>query len=631
MSYYTRMSRRVAIGVPLVALLAGLGAGWLTRDQATGPRARLSAAVGAPLPEQLDAAVPFSALPSPMTSHVDPTAIIGLSPAPAIEVPAGSVVDLPLAAGATARPVDAVAHTPVSTPPPTPAVVAQPTLIDALPAIADTPSTQPPAETTTTPAPNKGGAVDACLLAPGACAGVAGTVRDDLRPPATGPVALQVSTPFAATGDLAALCGTIEGSTVPDSFLPATTRPTLAVVTNQPSTIALSGSWSDGSELRKLTMVTASAHDDEWQQTLSTQGHQRDILACITIGLDEVRAHATGGRAELRVDAIALSATGRAQSTGEVVINIPVDAEDTLFADRVTITDGGERPGADGVLYPTAHVHYAVLTDAAIPAGSGLTAATAHLYASHAFVEGADCAGWADNQLGRDRTHDADYAVSTQQRTVAGRTRPVTVVDADVRLDPTLPGGWQGYLCVRLVAGNSAGTTSFGLAVQGAGVRSPRAAAYEVGALLDDPAFPADWQLRLMWSVDDVALCTAATLGGTAGVSQGATCATQARTAAAGIVMSFVAVDPRGADHPALAVRVPVNTGYCNLDDPYAAITDGCATGYDQPLVLTYGLPNGGTQQVRVVIHVGRSAGTGSAWQDPSDAWSVGAPEQFAR
>lgn len=630
MGYYTRMSRRVVVGVPLTAVLLGATAGWLTRDQGTGRQAA-SAAVGATLPQQLDAAVPFAPLPAPVVTQViDPAAIIGYSPSPSIPVPAGAVVDLPFTEGRTASPVDAVTHDAAAPATERPLPVGQPATMAALPPGGDTPSTQPPAETTTTVEASDDDVIDVCLLVPGSCTGEPGAVRDQPAAARTEPAALRVSVPIATAGDLASMCSAIEGDAVPDSLLSPATRPTLAVVVNQPSTIAISGTWADGAPLEKLTLVTSPAHDDEWRQTFTQQGLQRDILACVTLSLEEVRAHAIGGLAELHADVLAISASGRAQSAGEVVVDTPVAADDALFADRLTITDGGERPAADGVLYPTVHLHYAIFTDAVLPAGSPLTPDTAHVYAGHAFVEGADCAGWAGNQVGRDRTDRADYLVTTGQRSIAGETRPVTVVDADVYLDPTLPSGWQGHVCISLVAADAAETVSFTLAVAGATVRSPRTAVYEVGALLADSEFPADWQLRVMWSTADAPLCTPAVLSNAAGGATGATCTTMARLAPTGIVVSFVAVDTRGADRPAAVARIPVNVGYCNLDDPYAWLHEGCDPGGDQPLDLYYALPNGGTLPVHVVVHVGRSAAAGALDQDPSNAWQIGAPQQFA-
>ncbi|MDO8391570.1 MAG: hypothetical protein Q7V57_13905 [Actinomycetota bacterium] len=630
MGYYTRMSQRVVVGVPLTAALLGGAAGWLTRDQGTY-RSSSSAAAGATLPEQLDAAAPFVALPARVTTQViDPAAIIGFTPAPAIPVPAGAVVDLPLTEGRTASPVDAVTHDAATPAADRPIPVGQPVMMSALPAIGDTPSTQPPADTTTTIEASGDDVIDVCLLVPDSCMGAPGSVRDQPATATGEPAALRVSVPFAAAGALAELCSTIEGGTVPDSRVASATRPTLALVVNQPSTIAISGAWADGSALEKLTLVTSPLHDEEWRQTMAQQGVQRDILACITLSLDDVRGHAVGGIAELHADVLAISATGRAQSAGEVVINIPAATDDQLFAERVTISDAGERPTTDGVLYPTVHLHYAFFTDAVLPAGSPLTAETAHVYGSHAFVEGADCAGWAGNQQGRDRTHHAEYLVTTEQRSIAGETRPVTVVDADVHLDPTLSGGWQGHLCMSLVAADAAETASFTLAVEGATVRSPRTAFYEVGALLADSEFPADWQLRVMWSTADAPLCTPALLSNAPGGAAGATCGTAARLAPTGIVLSFVAVDTRGADRPAAVARIPVNLGYCNLDDPYAWLHEGCDPGGDQAFDITYGLPNGGTLPVHVVVHVGRSAAPGALDQDPSNSWQIGAPQEFA-
>ncbi|MEI7547272.1 MAG: hypothetical protein WCK21_04340, partial [Actinomycetota bacterium] len=90
MSYYSRMSRNVVVGVPLAALLVGGAGGWLTRDQTRSTRATHTAAVGAPLPEQMDTAVPFTSLPTRFVSQIiDPATIIGLTAARTINVPRG--------------------------------------------------------------------------------------------------------------------------------------------------------------------------------------------------------------------------------------------------------------------------------------------------------------------------------------------------------------------------------------------------------------------------------------------------------------------------------------------------------------------------------------------------------------
>ena len=122
--------------------------------------------------------------------------------------------------------------------------------------------------------------------------------------------------PFAATGAYAQMCNDIEGGAVPDPFLAPAVRPTVAVVVNQPSSIALTGTWGDGTPLEKVTMVTSSAFDQQWQQAWDSEGVQHSLLACLTLPLDEVRTHASGGRADLAASLLGISATGRAESGG---------------------------------------------------------------------------------------------------------------------------------------------------------------------------------------------------------------------------------------------------------------------------------------------------------------------------
>lgn len=632
------------IGAPLVMLLVGGTAGWLLRDSESGNStgggaATVATVLGATLPSQLDDLAPVQPLPAaPNPAVVDPANIIGFVAAGAAPggatVPAAAAIDLPLTVGAAATVVDpetlqpATATAPAAATPP-----ADATPVQQLPPLAPPPSTLPtPDGATAAPVTVADGAttdfVDPCSSPDTQCAGAAGVVLDEQVVDDDGALdPLRVTMPVAGAGGYAPLCDEVEAGNVPDLILTPATRPTVAVLVNQPSTLALTGTWADGTPLPKTTMVTLAAHDAEWQRAWAQDGVQRDIIACLTLPLDDVRAHATAGVAELRTEVLAISATGRADVGGQVTLHVPTDGEDPLFAERLVVANRGEQRRSDGVLYPAVHVHYAFLTDAVVPTGSGLDPATTHVYDQHAFVEGADCSGWALNQQGRDRTESSSFTVTNEQRTVAGRVRNVTIVDGEAYLDPSMPSGWQGHFCVRLTATDEAAkgpaAKMFTLALRGATVRSPRTADYAVSVLLDDVAFPADQPLQVTWQrTDGEPVCAAAQLsdGGAQG-GPGATCSTSARLAPDGIWVTIAT----GTAQPVIAARVPVNTEYCNPDDPYAFIADGCSTGFSQPL----NVPAGETS-VRVVLHVDRTAGAGGLWQDPSHAWKISAVTAFA-
>ncbi len=612
------MPRSVVIGLPVLMLVAGSAGGWFTRDTGGAGAGGVPATiVGQPLPTTIDAVAPVAPLPGAANpSVIDPTEVIGLEDDDPVVVPAGGALALPLGSADSAVAVDARTFAPVTgeQPQPPAAVDAQPS--DAVPALASPPSTLPPPDDTqppVTPAPGQQSSfVDPCYGGDEPCAGQPGVVRSAAGgDPAATLDPLQISLPLAAANGYAALCEGVEADRVPDPFLTPTARPTVAVIVNQPSTLALTGSWGDGAELVKATMITSPAHDAEWQQAWD-DGHQRRIIACITLPLDEVRAHATGGVALLQAEVLAISATGRAQTAGQVTLHIPIDGEDALYADRVTVADRGEQRHPDGVLYPTVHVHYAVLADAVVPAGSGVEA-----YAQHALVEGADCTGWAVNQQGRDRTAGGSYRVTVEQRTIAGRERAAIVVDGDVALDPTLPGGWEGQLCVRLLTADAGSTSVTTLSLRGAIVRSPRTAEYAVGVHVDDVTSENATVVTATWSSDSALLCNEATL------DNGAICTTYARLAPDGIVVALAMLDGRGALRPLVQVRVPVITAYCNPTDPFGAVGDGCNTGFTQALQLPIVAGDAGAGSVRVVISVARAAAFGAGLQDPSSAWRI--------
>ncbi|MGB8859001.1 MAG: hypothetical protein WCC60_07090 [Ilumatobacteraceae bacterium] len=640
-----RLPLGLVIGAPVLALLIGGAAGWFMRDEGSsgGPAATPVTVAGATLPAALDSVAPLRPLPPlPNPAIVDPAAIIGLdaTTSGALEVPGDAALDLPLVAGGTAVVVDATKRAPIATvASPTPVPVGDAVAIDALAPVAPTESTLPAAESaaTTAPAPPGTGEafLDPCTTATTPCPGAPAVVLDPIASPANPLLApLQVSMPMAGAEGFAALCDTVEGGNVPDAILTPATRPTVAVLVNQPSTLALTGTWADGTALAKTTMVTSPAHDAEWQRAWDDDHVQRNIIACVTLPLDDVRAHAGGGVAELRADVLAISATGRADVSGQVSLDIPTDGEDALFAERLTITDRGEQRRPDGVLYPTVHVHYALLADATMPAGSGLDPATLHVYDEHAFVEDADCSGWAVNQQGRNRTSGASYMVVNEQRTISGRVHDVIVVDGDVYLDPARPSGWQGHFCVRLTATDDPENPRakvFTLALRGATARSPRTADYAVSVWLAGGSLPATTPVRVAWSTaTGTPICgegTVSTDPATAG--RGTTCATSARFAPDGVQVAITANDDRGAPVLVLTARVPVNTAACNPDDPYAALADGCDHGYSQPIEMALA-PSLGDGTVRIILQVNRTAEPGGLWQDPSHAWKFGPLTSFA-
>lgn len=618
----------VMIGLPVAMLVAGGAAGWFTRDT-DGPAGTTgvpATVVGNPLPSALDEAVPVAPLPAAVSPIVvDAAEVIGVDATDDIRVPAGAALSVPLTADEVGGAVEprtfqpAEADDPI-TPPPAEATVDRP-----VPTIEPTVSTLAPPDGTPPPVTRPAGVlpafVDPCTAGDPPCAGEPGVVQAVTTAEAE-PAPLQVSYPVAAAGGYAALCDSIEGGAVPDTFLPPSLRPTVAVFVNQPSTLALTGTWSDGTTLEKLTLATLPAHDTEWQDAWEN-GRQLRIAACITLPLDEVRAHAAGGVATLEASVLAISATGRATTGGIVTLHVPIDGDDPLFTDRLTVTDRGEQRQADGVLRPTVHLHYAFLTDAVIPAGSTLQPDDVHVAAVHAFVEGADCTGWAVNRQGRDRTAGGSYRVSIEQRTVAGRERTVAVVDGDLAMEANLPGGWEGSVCVRLLVGDTDGTRITTISLEGATLRSPRTAVYAVGVHVPNGGLPDNVQLRASWRTDRAELCSEVALGEEAPGGSGATCTVYARVAPDGIIVVLQTVDgTRSA--PLLQFRVPVLAAYCNPTDRYGAVGDGCNPGFVQPLELPWG---DGT--VRIVISVERTAASGSGLNDPSHAWRINDPTTY--
>ena len=620
-------SPALLIGAPLVMLLVGGAVGWFTRDSG-GTSASGGTVVGRPMPSgsELDAQAPLRSLPSaPNTMVIDHRELIGYPEVEAVSVPRGAALPLALDASGSATPVDAATlrtvddAAPVVLPPvepvPLPAAVPPPA----------PPSTAASAESTsTTVAPTSYGFVDPCVTAVDPCAGVAGRTTAEPTPGDRVLDPLLMSVPFAATGAYASMCGAIEGGTVPDPFLTPAVRPTIAVVVNQPSSVALTGTWSDGTPLEKFTMVTSPEFDQQWQERWDTEGRQGLLLACVTLPLETVRAHASAGRADLSASLLGISATGRTELDGEVIVSMPLDGEDPPFVDQMTIGSLGEQFTADGTLAPTVHVHYAVTTDTLIPAISTIDQRTAKVYAQHEFVENADCSGWANNQQGLARTSIAEVAVAYEQRTVNGRGRPVTVVDADLHLDPVLPGGWEGFVCTHLFVADDGGNRVT-VALRGAQVRSPLTATYAVGVVLDDPLLPDGWSLEATWATAKGGVwCGPATLTAAA---PGASCTTYARSAPDGITLLLRAIDENGERRPAFVATLPVNTAYCTPDDPYAFISDGCATGATERLKVPADAT--GEQSVRVAVQITRTALAGSVQTSPAHAWRVDVTQSF--
>lgn len=615
-------SRLPLVALPLALLLAGGAAGWFMRDTAA-PQGTVSTVVGASLPSGLDAVAPQRHVPTAANTTVfDRRTLVGLPDTERVVVPKGGALPMVRGSGGSLTAVDAASLQPVQASGGTPAPVVDPTPIDAVATPAAPPSTVAAGEPSTTLPPASASAfIDPChTAADPPCAGDGARVVATSAT-VTGLDPLLLSVPMAAVGDLATMCDTIERGALPDPALSPQMRPTVAVVVNQPASIALTGTWADGAPLDKLTMVTSSDFEQQWE----ANGQKGSLLQCLTLPLDDVRAHATAGRAVLDAKLLGISKQGRAELGGRLTLTVPLDGEDPPFVEALNIGSLGEQRRADGTLAPMVHVHYAFTDDELQPKSGALRPATAKLYAEHAFVANADCAGWANNQTGTDRTLDGTFAITNEQRTVNGRTRPVTVVDGDLALDPTLPGGWEGFACVRLFYADDAGTTAT-VVLRGAAVRSPLTATYDIGALLDDPALPAGWSVEATWSTPGNApWCGPVVLDA---ASPGESCATSARTVPDGVQLMLRAIDDTGTKRPAFIVTVPINTAYCTPDDPFAAISNGCDTGFTQRLRMPVDAT--GEQSVMVQLQVIRSAAPGSADLAPAHLWRIDVAQAFA-
>jgi hypothetical protein len=110
--------------------------------------------------------------------------------------------------------------------------------------------------------------------------------------------------------------------------------------------------------------------------------------------------------------------------------------------------------------------------------------------------------------------------------------------------------------------------------------------------------------------------------------SPGESCATSARTVPDGVQLMLRAIDDTGTKRPAFIVTVPINTAYCTPDDPFAAISNGCDTGFTQRLRMPVDAT--GEQSVMVQLQVIRSAAPGSADLAPAHLWRIDVAQAFA-
>jgi hypothetical protein len=164
------------------------------------------------------------------------------------------------------------------------------------------------------------------------------------------------------------------------------------------------------------------------------------------------------------------------------------------------------------------------------------------------------------------------------------------------------------------------------VALRGAAVRSPRTAVYTVGLQLADAEFPPDWKLSAVWSRPGGAeWCGPAELTNAAAA---AACTTYARFAPAGITLVVRGIDAAGAERPAFVVNVPVNTAYCNPDDPNAWASDGCNTGFLQTIKVP--LDATGAESVTMNLSVTRTADAGTRLDNPSQSWQIDIPKAFS-
>ena len=588
--------------------------------------------------------MPLAVRPNPAT--IDLAAVVGYPTVTSVDVPRGAGLSLTIGTDGLPAVLDPASLAPYV---PSPPVVLPPVAPQLSPPVV-TPSA--PVATvsagdsaTTAPEPLAPAEqyTDPCVVEPAGPALCSGTAAVVLPQAATAadvgdPAPLVLSAPLAATGGLADMCEEIERGVVADPQLAPAVRHTVAVLMNRPASVALTGMWDDGTPIEKLTMVSLAAHDALWQQQWEADGAQGQLLACLTFPLDVARGHANGGRARLTVDLIAISTDGQDTVTGAVTLEVPLDGDDVPFVEAYSVRDLGEQLLADGRRAPTLSVHYAIVDDARVPAGSALDAGSLTVLDVHGAVENADCAGWMANAQGQDRTLTSTYRVRQEQRTINGRQRSVTVVDGIVHLDPNVRSGWEGFLCTHLVATDRTGARAT-LALRGAAVRAPRTAVYQIGVRMATP-LPAGWRAEVVWADRDGTVWCGPTTLGQGPTDNGSTtapsadeaadvlsasCTTLARLHPGGTLVTMTAVGPSGAQGGEWTVAIPVNTEYCNTDDPDVATTDGCNTGWQQTWQLT--LADG--QYTAVTVVVLRDAPPGQVLTNPSHAWRIDPPQAF--
>ena len=606
----------------VVSLLVGSGLAWWLNDDE--PQA--ATAVESPIAvDAADLDAPVRPLPpTPTPAIVDPAVVVGYPTDGVATVPARAAIVLqPGDAGpkvvSAATGEDVAPEAPVVLPPVDARDITE--MADRDEPVTTAAAAGQPEDTL----PTGGGAFTDPCVDSGECTGEAAVVRAepaDTSTPELQP--LLVGKPFPAAGSFADRCAVIEGDSAPDPLLPSGVRPTIAVLTNQPASVALTGTWEDASTLDKLTMLTSSDDDAAWQEAWDA-GEQRQILSCITLPLELVRAHASAGRADLTVRLVGISAEGRTEIGGGLTLAVPLDGVEQPFVDSLVVTGMGERPRDDGTLAPAVQLHYAIDPTVAVPAGTTVDRSTASVQAVHAFVENADCAGWAVNQQGQDRTLDSTAKVRREKRVVDGVPVDALVVDSDLFLDSTVRPGWEGYACVRLFARDQYGNTAT-IAVVGAPVRAPRTATYDMGVEVLNGALPEGWTLEAAWAdADGTVWCGPTTIEAGEGETSGAFCTTLARLEPHGVVVALTPIDPDGHRGQTQSITLPVNTAYCNSDDPYGWIGDGCDTGSD----LTVQVTLDDETTVPVTLRSVRRAAPGEVIVNPSQGWRIDAVQSF--
>lgn len=662
------MNRRTIalVALPILGLAAGSGAAYWRHEDPVSTVGRADGTGGRSVSAAELQGVPTADLPAVTDPAVmDLSSVIGYPDTPMVDVPpAAAVVLSPGAAGLPAV-VDPATGQPAAAPVRPPLLPVDPVVVPALgaptdePPLADQGDRPATDDTATVPA---GAFVDECRVTADGdppCSGRPATVVS----PAGGdgaagdgpsvPQPLTVSAPFTAAGGLADMCAEIERGVVADPQLAAAVRPTVAVLVNQPASLALTGTWADGTPIEKTTMLTLPDHQHQWQEQWDADGVQGRILACLTFPLEVTRGHAVGGRAGMTVQIVAISTTGNTEITGAVTLEVPLDGEDSPFVESLSVRGLGEQLAPDGRRLATVAVHYALDGSALVPPGTTLDPGSTVVQDLHAFVENADCSGWAVTFQGQDRTYGSRYGMRVEQRTIAGRDRTVIVVDGTVQLDPNQRGGWEGYLCLHLRSVDRTGTVAT-LALRGVAVRAPRTAAYELGAAVDG-ALPDGWGLDVTWAgADGVVFCGPARLGegptpGTPSSSDGgatttstlatgtdnatavtlaATCATIARLHPDGVLVSVRPTSPTGEPGAPFTVLLPINTSYCNPDDPHGAAANGCDTGSRFRYRLPVGMPDGDSTYILTVTAL-RTVGQGQLMTNPSHAWRIDPPQAF--